>query len=96
MTWQKEDTSISLLALYKGKMWNNAPYGEREKLPAWYRYNLTFGQFIGDKTRIIFSVKNLLNAMPPQDTTYGNYPFYSAGNYDSIGREFVLRMTYEF
>ncbi|TMN90121.1 hypothetical protein CWB72_09345 [Pseudoalteromonas phenolica] len=96
LTWQKEDTSISLLALYKGKMWNNAPYGEREKLPAWYRYNLTFGQFIGDKTRIIFSVKNLLNAMPPRDTTYRNYPFYSAGNYDSIGREFVLRMTYEF
>ncbi len=96
LTWQKEDTSISLLSLYKGEMWNLAPYGERQKLPAWYRHNLTFGQFIGDNTRLIFSVKNLLNAMPPQDETMGSYPFYLGGNYDSIGREFVLRMTYEF
>ena len=66
------------------------------KLPAWYRHNLTIGQFIGDNTRLIFSVKNLLNAMPPQDETMGSYPFYLGGNYDSIGREFVLRMTYEF
>ncbi|MBQ4847303.1 TonB-dependent receptor [Pseudoalteromonas sp. MMG005] len=95
-TWEQGDTSVSWLMLYKGKMWNNAEYGERQKLPAWIKHNLTLGQHINDETRLIFTVKNLLNAMPPQDETFSSYPFYHGGRYDSIGREFSLRLTYQF
>ncbi|TMP42537.1 hypothetical protein CWB96_10090 [Pseudoalteromonas citrea] len=95
-TWESGDTSVSWLMLYKGKMWNNAVYGERQKLPAWIKHNVTLGHHINDDTRLIFTVKNLLNAMPPQDETFSNYPFYHGGRYDSIGREFSARLTYQF
>lgn len=96
ITWQLDDTSISLLANYKGKLWNNANYGERTKLPAWIRYNLTFGQQFGDDTRVVFGITNLLNAMPPQDGTFSSFPFYRAGAYNTLGRQFNLQVRHSF
>ncbi|MFC3034707.1 TonB-dependent receptor domain-containing protein [Pseudoalteromonas fenneropenaei] len=94
--WQYDDTAVTLTAIYKGKMWNNANYGERQRLPAWTRYNLTIAQQIGDDLRLQFGINNLLNAMPPQDETFDSYPFYRKGAYDTFGRQFSLRATYNF
>lgn len=94
--WQKDDTAISLTASYKGKLWNNANYGERTKLPAWTRYNLTVGQHLSDSTRMIFTVTNLLNAMPPQDETFSSFPYFRGGAYNTLGRQFSLRVTHSF
>lgn len=96
LTWQLDDTSVSLLANYKGKLWNNANYGERTKLPAWIRYNLTMAQKFGEDTRVLFGITNLLNAMPPQDETFSSFPYYRAGAYDTMGRQFKLQVKYSF
>ncbi|WP_082305845.1 MULTISPECIES: TonB-dependent receptor domain-containing protein [unclassified Pseudoalteromonas] len=96
VTWQKDGTAVSLLASYKGKLWNNANYSERKKLPAWIRYNLTLGQQITDESRVVLTITNLFNAMPPQDETFSSYPFYRMGAYDTLGRQFNLRYTYSF
>ncbi len=96
LTWQLDDTSVSLLANYKGKLWNNANYGERTKLPAWIRYNLTMAKTFSSNTRLLFAVTNLLNAMPPQDETFGSFPYYRSGAYDSLGRQFSLQLKYSF
>ncbi|MBT1444415.1 TonB-dependent receptor [Shewanella sp. JM162201] len=94
--WTKDNTAVSLLASYKGEMWNNANYGERERLPGWTRFNLTIGQRLGEDTRLLFSVTNLFNAMPPQDETFSSFPFYRTGSYDTLGRQFSLRVTHQF
>ncbi len=93
---QLDDTSVSLLANYKGKLWNNANYGDRTKLPAWIRYNLTMAKTFGTDTRLLFAVTNLLNAMPPQDGTFGSFPYYRPGAYDSLGRQFSLQLKHSF
>ncbi|GHF88346.1 TonB-dependent receptor domain-containing protein [Thalassotalea marina] len=95
VTWQKDDWSVSLLANRKGKLWNNANYGERDKLPAWTRYNLTIAKQYDD-LRLLMSVTNLLNAMPPQDETFTGYPFYRSGAYDTLGRQFSFQAKYSF
>lgn len=94
--WQKDDTAINLFINHKGKLWNNANYGERVKLPAWTRTNFTLAQNLGEQSRVMFTVTNLFNAMPPQDETFGSYPYYRAGAYDTLGRQFSLRFTTEF
>lgn len=96
ITWEDDGTAVSLLANYKGKLWNNANYGERKKLPAWIRYNLTLGHEITQDSRVVLSITNLLNAMPPQDETFSGYPFYRAGAYDTLGRQFNFKYTYSF
>jgi len=96
ITWQNDSTAISLLANYKGELWNNAPYGERKKLPAWIRYNLTVGLQFDEDNRAVFGITNLLNAMPPQDETFGGGLFFRGGAYDSLGRQFNLKYTYAF
>jgi iron complex outermembrane receptor protein len=94
--WQYNDSAVTLTASYKGKMWNNANYGERVKLPAWTRFNLTFAQQLTDDLRLQFGINNLFNAMPPQDETFSGYPFFRSGAYNTTGREFSLRATYSF
>ncbi|ASD69173.1 TonB-dependent receptor plug domain-containing protein [Pseudoalteromonas piscicida] len=96
LTWQLEKTAISWQVNYKGKNWNGADFGQREKLPAWIKHNLTVGHYINDNTRVMFTVQNLLNAMPPQDDSFRSYPFYKAGNYDTNGREFLIKVNYQF
>ncbi|MEM5552857.1 TonB-dependent receptor [Pseudoalteromonas sp. NEC-BIFX-2020_002] len=96
VTWEHDNTAISVLANYKGALWNNANYGDRVKLPAWTRYNLTLGQQLNEDARVIFTINNLFNAMPPQDETFTGYPFYRMGAYDTLGRQFSLRLTYAF
>ncbi|MEW6992486.1 TonB-dependent receptor [Colwelliaceae bacterium 6441] len=96
VTWQLDDTSVSLLANYKGKLWNNANYGDRTKLPAWIRYNLTMAKTFDTNTRLLFSITNLLNAMPPQDETFGGFPYYRSGAYDTLGRQFSLQLKQSF
>lgn len=94
--WQKENTAVNLFINHKGKLWNNADYGQRVKLPAWTKTNFTLAQNINQQSRLIFAITNLFNAMPPQDETFDNYPYYRTGAYDTLGRQFSLRFTTEF
>ncbi|MBT1064698.1 TonB-dependent receptor [Bowmanella sp. Y26] len=96
LTWEYQGTALSLQANYRGELWNNAAYGKRQKLPAWTTYNLTLGHQFNDDNRLIFTISNLLNAMPPQDETFDRFPFYNAGAYNSLGRQFRVRYTMSF
>lgn len=70
--------------------------GESPWIKATWRYNLSLAKDIGDHGRLALSVVNVLDKMPPRDSSYTAYPYYDISWFDSLGRSVYLDFTWKF
>ncbi|GLQ86575.1 TonB-dependent receptor [Dyella flagellata] len=107
LTWRRGKWGATLYASRFGKSPNylatlnaSSPYTKAGEgtLPAWLTYNASVSYKPLAKLDVSFIVNNLLNAMPPVDTSYpgtSSAP-YNKYNYDVYGRTFSLEARYKF
>ncbi|HJW46058.1 MAG TPA: TonB-dependent receptor [Lysobacter sp.] len=64
------------------------------KVDAHYNFNTTVGYEINDTATLTFTVNNLLNEDPPDDSTYTTYPYFNVFNYNDYGRSYMLEINW--
>jgi outer membrane receptor protein involved in Fe transport len=60
------------------------------------KYNATVGYNVSDDIILSFTVNNLLNEDPPEDSAWTAYPYYNVFNYNGYGRSFLVEVNWQF
>jgi outer membrane receptor protein involved in Fe transport len=92
VSWDKNAWGASLFGTYLGRVAN---YDNDAWTTATWRFNAGLRYDISDHLRVSLTVNNLLNAMPPKDPTWANYPYYDTSWFDSMGRSYYLQFTWK-
>jgi len=103
LSWSLHDTWSSTLYWHRyGSTPNytaqndgiNTP-GARNVAP-WITYNWSFSYKPVKNLDLTLMVNNVLNAMPPKDSTWTTAPFYNISNYNAFGRQIMAEVDYHF
>ena len=91
-SWDKGQWGASLFGTYLGRLAN---YDNDAWIPSTWSFNGGARYDVNDHLRVAFTVNNLLNEMPPVDSTWGNYPYYDTSWFDSLGRSYYVQFTWK-
>jgi len=93
-TWEYKKFSGVLHGTRIGSMPN---WQETGRIAPWFTYNASASmRFMDDKLVASILVGNLLNTRPPKDEGFTSWPFFWRGQYNALGRQTFLRLSYTF
>ncbi len=92
VSWDSGAWGASLFGNYLGRVAN---YNNDAWTRATWRFNAGARYDITDHLRVSLSVNNLLDTMPPRDSTWSNYPYYDTSWFDSMGRSYFVQVTWK-
>jgi outer membrane receptor protein involved in Fe transport len=104
LTWEKGPWVTTLYTVRQGKtpnyaaQINEAGYDAPNagQVDAWIRTNATVNYNFNDDVSLGFTVNNLLDEEPPQDSSWTAYPYYNVFNFNGYGRSFMVELNWRF
>lgn len=94
MTW---DYGAFTTTVYGERLGSIPRWDETGRIDIHVLWNLSVGyEFLDGKASANVFVNNVFDEAPPRDPSYDTYPYFSAENYDPVGREWFLQLRYKF
>lgn len=91
--WDVGKWSFTAVGIRRGATYNYAGDGT---VAPWITYNASVNYKINKTFDVSLVSNNVLNARPPRDKTYADYPYYNVFNYNSYGRSLWLQVNMHF
>ena len=92
--WHRYGPTPNYIAMYDGPSYKGAG-----KVSPWITWNWSLSYTPQEIKGLTLSmlVNNVLNKMPPKDSTFGTtFPYYNTQNYNVYGREVMMQLDYRF
>ena len=104
VTWNIGNWSTTLTGIRYGKLPNEAAYTNPTvyasygagRVRPWVLYNATVRYNLSADARVMLTVNNVFDRMPPRDNSFTGWPYYDFGAYNPFGRSYFLDFNYRF